>query len=89
MAAVLPLYTPRIAPRSHSCTRVGAATSALPLPSSCAKRPGQPGRFQRYCANKPTALATYAKKASAFSSNWPLSQMLSITGLIQPSVVSS
>ena len=89
MAAVLPLYTPRIAPRSHSCTRVGAATSALPLPSSCAKRPGQPGRFQRYCANKPTALATYAKKASAFSSNWPLSQMLSITGRVQPCVVSS
>ena len=49
MAAVLPLYTPRIAPRSHSCTRVGAATSAFPLPSSCAKRPGKPGRFARIC----------------------------------------
>ena len=38
---------PRLAPRSHSCTRVGAATSAFPLPSSCAKRPGKPGRFAR------------------------------------------
>ena len=58
MAAVLPLNTPRIVPRSHSCTRVGAATSAFPLPSSCAKRPGKPGRFP--LIHTPTCRFTYA-----------------------------
>ena len=36
----------RALPTQPQLRCVGAATSASPLPSSCAKRPGMPGRFQ-------------------------------------------